>query len=127
MNKAFEYDPETKVVFYILNLPHEPLPSDVQTMLLKLVRRTPGLVSLDLSNYGLTSLGGIAGMPLISLNCSGNKLTSLKELKGMKLESLDCSNNRISSLEGLSRIPSLRYVNYSGNPIGRQKNRTRKK
>lgn len=127
MKKAFEYDPETKVVFYILNLPHEPLPPDVQNMLLKLVRQSCGMFSLDLSNYGLTSLEGIAGMPLISLNCSGNKLTSLKDLKGMKLESLDCSNNRISSLEGMPDIPSLRYVNYSGNPLGRKKSRNRNK
>lgn len=116
MYKTFELDPSTKVVQFILELPHEPLPEEVQPILMKLIRRTRGLNSLDLSNYGLKSLHGIAGMPLISLNCSGNRLTSLRDLKGMPLESLDCSNNRIRSLKEIEGMP-LRYFNCSGNPV----------
>ena len=116
MNKAFELDPATRVVSFILELPHEPLPENAQNLLMKLIRRTRGLNSLDLSNYGLKSLNGIAGMPLISLNCSGNQLTSLDALEGMPLESLDCSGNRIASLEVVSRMP-LRYLDCSGNRI----------
>ena len=116
MYKVFEYDPYTKVVQFILEMPHEPLPEEIQPILIKLIRRTRGLVSLDLSNYGLKSLHGIAGMPLISLNCSRNRLTSLRDLKGMPLESLDCSNNRIKSLQELKGMP-LRYLDYSGNPV----------
>ena len=118
MYKAFEYDPYTRVVYYILNLPHEPLPEEIQPMLMKLIRRTHGMVSLDISNYGLKSLQGIAGMPLISLNCSRNRLTSLRDLKGMPLESLDCSGNRITSIKELSGM-HLRYFDCSGNPIRR--------
>ena len=114
--KTFEYDPYTRAVQFILELPHEPLPEEVQPILMKLIRRTRGLVSLDLSNYGLKSLKGIAGMPLISLNCSRNRLTSLRDLKGMPLESLDCSHNRIKSLKEIKGMP-LRYFNCSGNPV----------
>ena len=114
--KTFEYDPYNRAVQFILELPHEPLPEEVQPILMKLIRRTRGLVSLDLSNYGLKSLKGIAGMPLISLNCSRNRLTSLHDLKGMPLESLDCSHNRIKSLKEIKGMP-LRYFNCSGNPV----------
>ena len=85
-------------------------------ILIKLIRRTRGLVSLDLSNYGLKSLHGLSGMPLISLNCSCNRLTSLRELQGMQLESLDCSNNRLSSIKETAKMP-LRYFNCSNNPL----------
>ena len=116
MNKAFEYDPATRVVSYILELPHDPLPEDARKMLLRLIRRTRGLKSLDLSGYGLDSLHGIAGIPLISLNCSGNRLSSLEALNGMPLESLDCSGNRITSVKALNSMP-LRYLDCSGNRI----------
>lgn len=126
MYKAFEHDPATKVISFILEMPHEPLPAEVQPILMKLIRRSHSIVSLDLSNYGLQSLHGIADMPLISLNCSGNRLTSLSELKGMKLESLDCSNNRITSLQPLEGMP-LRYLDYSGNPLKRSSPRPKVK
>ena len=116
INRAFEFDPNTRVIPLILALPHERLPEEIQNMLMKLIRRTRGLKSLDLSDYGLTSLRGIAGLPLISLDCSGNQLTTLKELSGMRLQSLDCSGNRISSLQALSTMP-LRYLDCSGNRI----------
>jgi len=116
MYKAFDYDPYTKVVQFILEMPHEPLPEEIQPILIKLIRRTRGLVSLDLSNYGLKSLHGLAGMPLISLNCSRNRLTSLRELEGMQLESLDCSYNRLSSIKETAKMP-LRYFNCSNNPL----------
>ena len=116
MKQAFELDPATQTVSFIMELPHEPLPPEIRSMLMKLIRRTQGLTSLDLSNYGLTSLQEIAGMKLISLNCSGNKLTSLQGLEGMPLESLDCSNNQIVSLKDLSGMP-LRYLDCSGNRI----------
>ena len=116
MNKAFEADPDTQIVAYIMELPHKTLPDEIQMMLMKLIRRTRGITSLDLSDYGLTSLRGIAGMHLASLNCSGNRLTSLHELAGMPLKSLDCSRNRISSVECLRSMP-LRYLDCSNNRI----------
>jgi len=116
MDRAFELDPDTQVVSYIMALPHEALPTEVQNMLIKLIRRTRGLSALDLSGYGFTSLQGIVDMKLISLNCSGNKLTSLRELAGMPLESLDCSNNRIVSIKALSGLP-LHYLDCSNNRI----------
>ena len=116
MYKAFDYDPYTKVVQFILEMPHEPLPEEIQPILIKLIRRTRGMVSLDLSNYGLKSLRGLAGMPLISLNCSRNRLTSLHELRGMPLESLDCSNNRLTSIRETAKMP-LRYFDCSNNPL----------
>ena len=126
MYKAFDYDPYTKVVQFILEMPHEPLPEEVQPILIKLIRRTRGLVSLDLSNYGLKSLYGLSGMPLISLNCSRNRLTSLRELEGMPLESLDCSNNRLSSIKETAKMP-LRYFNCSNNPLRKSPSRPKPK
>ena len=116
MRQALERDPASQTISSIMELPHEPLPPEIRSMLMKLIRRTQGLTSLDLSNYGLTSLQEIAGMKLISLNCSGNKLVSLQGLEGMPLESLDCSNNQIVSLKELGRMP-LRYLDCSGNRI----------
>ena len=116
LDRTFKYDPASRAVLYVMELPHEPLPEDIQVMLLHLIRRTPGINSLDLSNYGLTSLRGISNLPLISLNCSGNRITSLSPLRTMRLQSLDCSGNRIPSLKPLKGMP-LRYLDCSDNRI----------
>lgn len=116
LNKAFELDPGNQIIAGILQMPHVPLPEEIQDMLVKLIRRTHGITTLDLSNYGLTSLHGISGMQLDSLNCSGNKLTSLEDLAGMQLKSLDCSGNRIESLRPLVGMP-IRYLDCSDNRI----------
>ncbi|MBO4648350.1 MAG: protein kinase [Lentisphaeria bacterium] len=116
LDRTFQYDPASRAVLYVMELPHEPLPEDIQVGLLRLIRRTPKLVSLDLSNYGLTSLEEIKGLPLISLNCSGNRISSLKPLQDLPLQSLDCSGNRIASLKPLQDLP-LRYLDCSDNRI----------
>ena len=116
LDRTFKYDPASRAVLYVMELPHEPLPEDIRVMLLHLIRRTPGIISLDLSNYGLTSLHGISGLPLISLNCSGNRINSLTALRDMPLQSLDCSGNRIPSLKPLNGLP-LRYLDCSDNRI----------
>ena len=54
------------------------------------------IISLDLSNCGLTELPKLPDR-LIDLKCGGNRLVSLPELpKGLKV--LNCSWNRIVSL-----------------------------
>ena len=116
IRKSFELDPGTRIVSKILQLPHKKLPGEVVFPLFNLIRRSRHIKALDLSGFGLTSLHGIAGMPLRSLDCSGNHLTSLESLAGMPLESLNCSGNRLTSLKGIEKMP-LRSLDCSDNEL----------
>ncbi len=116
MRRIFDTNPDTRVVSAILCLPHSVLPPETANALFHLIRRSRDIDTLDLSDYGLTSLWGIAGMHLRSLNCSGNELEDLDGLKGMPLQSLNCSRNRLADLEMLKGMP-LRFLDCSDNRI----------
>lgn len=116
LEKAFEHDPDTSVMEKILALPHERLTPDVGDLLLRMIRKSRRITSVDLSNYGLRSLQALAGMELISVNCAGNKLRTLKGLSGRKLRSLNCAGNDLRTLDGIS-LQALHYLDCSGNRI----------
>jgi len=116
MRRIFETNPDTRVVGAILALPHSPLPLETANALFGLIRCSREVETLDLSNYGLTSLWGLSGMHLRSLDCSGNELESLEGLKGMPLQSLNCSQNKLSELGVLKGMP-LRFLDCSNNDI----------
>ena len=117
LEKTFEHDPDTRVIQKILALPHRQLSPDVGDMLLRMIRRTSGIKSVDLSGYGLRSLRELSGKELTAVDCSGNQLLSLNGLSGRGLHSLDCSGNRLLSLNELKNHPDLRYLDCSANNI----------
>jgi len=116
MRRIFETNPDTRVVSAVLSLPHSPLPPETATALFSLIRCSREVETLDLSNYGLTSLWGLSGMRLRSLDCSGNELENLDGLKGMPLLSLNCSRNKLSDL-GVLKGMRLRFLDCSSNGI----------
>jgi len=86
------------------------------------------LTSLDLSENKLTSLAGIAAMPLLSsLNLSGglrngnptNQVESIEGLTGLEaLQDLNLAGNKFVSLQGAwETFPSLRSLNISDNSL----------
>ena len=75
------------------------------------------VVSLDLSNKGISDLSGIEGFALLdTLIVFNNGLTTLDLTSNATLQTLDCSNNIITSLD-LSGNPLLDEVNCELNQL----------
>lgn len=68
-----------------------------------------GLTSLDLSNTGITELGGLVNLTsLEELNISGNGITDLNALVNLaNLTNLNASNNPLAINNGASPISAL--------------------
>jgi Leucine-rich repeat (LRR) protein len=73
---------------------------------------------LDLSNNKLTSIEGLADLPLRELRLSGNSLVSLHGLDRLpRLSTLLVADNLITSLSPLARCDSLTLVDASCNQL----------
>lgn len=76
------------------------------------------LEDLDLSDNRLTSVTGIADLPLKQLDLSNNPIVSLTEIEAPKtLQTLRINGAKIGSLAGLPRFTELRSLELSGNSL----------
>ena len=104
VDKLLKLNADTAVVPKILQIAHTPLSEAVGQKLLNRIAQSKNIYHLDISNYGLSEISAIKGMPLSMLDCSRNNLRELYPLVNMQLKRLDCSYNSIKELE------SLKYV-----------------
>ncbi|KAH7467399.1 Leucine-rich repeat-containing protein 61 [Phytophthora ramorum] len=80
------------------------------------------LLELNLAHNELRSLDGLPSLPLLRcLHLANNQLTSLDNLPFLPLlEELSVADNQIRSLDYTalaSKLPSLRALNFNGNPL----------
>ncbi len=115
--EIFKINPKTSVVTKMLQIQHQPLPADVLEKLFEWIRKSHSLTRLNISNFGITSLRPLQGLPLVLLDCSENELTSLEGIDGMRLEVLSCNKNNIRDIEALRGMTSLRDFNCYRNQI----------
>jgi len=116
IDKIFKINANTAVIPRILQIGHTPLPEQIGQELLKRIAKSQNISQLDISNYGLTEISEIKGMPISMLDCSRNNLRELYPLVGMKLKRLDCSYNMIKELESLKYV-EVDELNCSYNSI----------
>lgn len=79
-----------------------------------------GLVTLDLSQKGITDITDIKGLETLTelqvLNLSKNQISVIKGLETLKdLVDLDLSSNKIADIEGLTNMTNLRKLNLKKN------------
>lgn len=94
------------------------VPDYVTGPLLDLLRASPEISHLDLSDLGLRSIAPLAGMRLSSLDLAGNQVEDLAPLAGMPLVHLDITGNQVGDLAVLKGMP-LTVLKAGGNRIGR--------
>ena len=114
--QVLRMNPESRVMSDIISLHHSPIEPGAVKEFFRLLRKTKNLTSLDLSNYGLTSLSEIAGMRLTFLDCSNNYLETLNGIENMPLNVLVCRNNRLEDISGAAGLP-LKSLSCDNNNI----------
>jgi Lectin C-type domain/Leucine Rich repeats (2 copies) len=102
----FEANPKTQIVGECLKAEHKILTPKVSEELLRRVAKTPGIVGLDISSFGMTNLGALAAVrSLRGLDCRNNQLTGLDPLRSMdQLRALYCGQNPIGTLESIRAL-----------------------
>lgn len=79
------------------------------------------IITLDLTDMGLTSLKGIEHfINLSNFICFKNKLTSIEEVSSIKyIRILDCRKNSLNTLKGIENLGLMLFM-FDGNPCERK-------
>ncbi len=109
--------PEERCALALLEQRLTGIPEHVTVVLLDLLKQSPQISHLDLSDLGLRSIAALAGMKLSSLDLSGNSIEDLAPLSGMPLVHLDLTGNQVADIAVLKGMP-LSVLNLAGNRIG---------
>jgi Leucine-rich repeat (LRR) protein len=109
--------PEERCALALLEQRLTGIPEHVTVALLDLLKQSPQISHLDLSDLGLRSITALAGMQLSSLDLGGNNIEDLAPLSGMPLVHLDLTGNQVADISVLKGMP-LSVLKLAGNRIG---------
>lgn len=109
--------PEERCALALLEQRLTGIPGHVTAALLELLKQSPQISHLDLSDLDLRSISALAGMKLASLDLSGNDVEDLSPLAGMPLVHLDLTGNQVADIAVLKGMP-LSVLRAAGNRIG---------
>jgi len=109
--------PQERCALALLEQRLSGIPEHVTGALLDLLKQSPQISHLDLSNLGLRSITALAGMKLSSLDLAGNSVEDLAPLAGMPLVQLDLTGNQVADISVLKGMP-LSVLKADGNRIG---------
>jgi Leucine-rich repeat (LRR) protein len=115
IGRCFDRDPETQVMYRILELRKTP-PAELVRPYLAYLGRTRKLRSLYLAHLQIADLSPLRDLDLEWLEVKNNQLTDLSPLQGMPLVWLRLGSNRISDLAPLQGMP-LRWLSLDHNPV----------